>query len=229
MGVYMQYFCLSILLIINAIHLYNCYIGRDSIRTHTKGFLMPFLLSYYLVLCSVYSIKFETLLFFVLIASWVGDVMLLRTKFCYFLIGGISFFVAHLCFIPLYYIYIDWSCVEFSVLYVASIIYVIISFIMFYTLNKSLPQPFFYGVLIYLLANGAMNVFALAFAFSNRNLSGILVLIGSISFYCSDVVLFLVRFHQKSAVFRGHFVIMATYILAEFLIVQGIFIRQYVF
>ena len=222
----MQYLFLIVFGALSIIHLSFCYSGKDSLRTHTKGFLVPFLLIYYLISCSVHSINFNNSLLLALLTSWIGDVMLLRSKFKYFLIGGVSFLTAHLCFIPLYCTYINWALVQPVVLIVIGVVYAACSYAVFHVLNKALPQPFFYGVLIYLLINGAMNVFAFAFGFSVRNFGGILVIIGSISFFCSDVVLFLARFHQKGKVLKGHFIIMLTYIMAEFLITQGYFICQ---
>ena len=222
----MQYLFLIVFLALGIIHLSFCYSGKDSLRTHTKGFLMPFLLIYYLISCSVYSITFSNMLLLALLTSWIGDVMLLRSKFRYFLIGGFSFLTAHFCFIPLYCTYIDWALVQPAVLVAAALVYASCSYAVFHVLNKALPQPFFYGVLIYLLVNGTMNVFALAFGFSVRNLGGIIVVAGSMLFFCSDVVLFLVRFHQKGKLLKGHFIIMLTYVLAEFLITQGYFICQ---
>lgn len=223
----MHFFCLAVFIIISVVHLQACHSEKDSIRTHTKLFLIPFLLIYYLVSCSCFSIPFNKILFFALFTSWVGDVMLVRTKFYFLIIGGISFLIAHLCFIPIYYANTQWELVSYPVLIIAAIIYAGCAFAVFYVLNKALPQPFFYGVLIYLLVNGTMNIFALAFALSNRNICGILVYLGSVFFFFSDIVLFLVRFHQKNTIFKGHFVIMLTYILAEFLITQGIFLLQF--
>ena len=222
----MQYLFLVVFVILSVIHLTNCYQGKDSLRTHTKGFLLPFLIIYYLLLCSVHSINFSSILLLALLTSWIGDVMLLRSKLYYFIIGGISFLTAHLCFIPLYFSYIDWISVPVAFLIAAGIIYTSCAYAVFHVLNKALPQPFFYGVLVYLLINGAMNVFAWAFVFSERNMGGLFVVTGSVLFFCSDIVLFLVRFHQKGNVFKGHFIIMLTYILAEFLITQGFFICQ---
>lgn len=222
----MQYLFLIVFLALSVIHLSFCYSGRDSLRTHSKGFLLPFLMIYYLVLCSSCSINFSNILLLALLTSWIGDVMLLRSKFRYFLIGGVSFLTAHLCFIPLYCTFINWALVQPAVLIAAGLVYASCSYAVFHVLNKALPQPFFYGVLIYLLINGTMNVFALAFGFSVRNMGGIIVVIGSMLFFCSDVVLFLVRFHQKGNLLKGHFIIMLTYILAEFMITQGFFICQ---
>lgn len=222
----MQFLFLIVFVSLSIIHLSFCYQGKDSLRTHTKGFLVPFLLIYYLISCSVNSINFNSMILSALLTSWIGDVMLLRSKFCYFIIGGISFVAAHLCFIPLYCSFIDWSTVQILVLIVAGIIYMACAFTVFHVLNKALPQPFFYAVLLYLMINAAMNIFAIAFGFSQKNLGGLLVVIGSALFFCSDVVLFLVRFHQKGKVLKGHFIIMMTYISAEFLITQGYFICQ---
>ena len=72
----------------------------------------------------------------------------------------------------------------------------------------------------YLICNGAMNVFAFILLWSNPCLATVLAYIGAISFFASDSLLFFNDFYPKP-LWRKHFPIMLTYIIAEFLITQG--------
>lgn len=49
----------------------------------------------------------------------------------------------------------------------------------------------------------------------------IISFIGAVMFFISDSTLFYVRF-KKDTVFKNHFIVMLAYIIAEFMIVQGL-------
>ena len=72
----------------------------------------------------------------------------------------------------------------------------------------------------YLLANSAMNCFALYQLVSLPCLATAVTFIGAVLFFISDSTLFYVRF-KKDGRLKTHFIVMLTYILAEFLIVEG--------
>lgn len=76
---------------------------------------------------------------------------------------------------------------------------------------------------IYLLANSAMNVFALMQLLSTGTLGAVIAYIGAVLFFASDCSLFLVRYYKpRKIVYKDHFTVMLTYILGELLITQGI-------
>ena len=66
-----------------------------------------------------------------------------------------------------------------------------------------------------------MNVFAFMLLVSRPCAATALTYIGAVSFFASDSLLFLTKFYKKP-MWRGHFPVMLTYIIAEFLITQGI-------
>ena len=83
-------------------------------------------------------------------------------------------------------------------------------------INKGL----FVSMAGYLVINGVMNCFALFRLIADPCLATVLTFIGAVSFFASDSILFYVRF-KKNGFFKTHFMVMLTYLLAEFLIVEG--------
>jgi uncharacterized membrane protein YhhN len=57
---------------------------------------------------------------------------------------------------------------------------------------------------------------------SLKNTGAAVAFAGAVLFFASDCTLFLVRYHDnENLVFRKHFTVMLTYLLAEFLITFG--------
>ena len=74
---------------------------------------------------------------------------------------------------------------------------------------------------IYLMINACLNVCALNSAMILSSVSAWVVYIGTVLFFLSDCSLFLVRFDRDHRIYRGHFTVMLTYLLAKLLIVVG--------
>ena len=88
---------------------------------------------------------------------------------------------------------------------------------------KTTPRLMRAVMYIYLLANSAMNVFALMQLLSTGTLGAVIAYIGAVLFFVSDCSLFLVRYYKpRKIVYKDHFTVMLTYILGELLITQGI-------
>ena len=85
--------------------------------------------------------------------------------------------------------------------------------------SKAMLAP----MILYLLINSTMNLFALLQLMSHNNLGGWLTFIGAILFFVSDCSLFIVRYSDRpNIIYKKHFTVMLTYLLGEFLIVLGI-------
>ena len=97
--------------------------------------------------------------------------------------------------------------------------FVVVCFV-FKGLKEHLPKALFYPMFVYLLINGSMNSFALFQLISMPCKASVITFIGAVLFFISDSTLFYTRF-KKDTIFKNHFVVMLTYIIAEFLIVQG--------
>jgi len=209
---------LLIFIISSIIHLFGSYKDNKTIRNYSKALILIGLIGFY-----VYSVEdINLLLVAALFFSWLGDVLLIPKGVKWFTAGGISFMISHLLFITVYYPHIAFSEVNWIVVVIAFLIYFFFVNKEFKALKPHLPKGLFVPMYIYLLINMTNNLFAWMMFLSNMNLASILVLVGAISFFISDSLLFLVRFHVQDLVPKRHFFVMLTYIIAEFLIVYGL-------
>ncbi len=212
----MRYIFLVTFIISSVIHLIASFKQNKPLRNLTKGFILFSLLSWYLL----NSQNPSWLVVIAILTSWVGDLLLIGPGVKWFTAGGISFMVSHIFFILSYVEYTDFTRVPWYIIVILGIIYASAVTIIFKNLKPHLPKPLFYPMFGYLLINGAMNCFAIFRAISNPSFITILVAVGALCFFISDSTLFFVRFNKESKI-KTHFIVMLTYILAEFLIVQG--------
>ena len=210
--------------IFTGIHLYGSYIKKDALRGPTKVVILLAILGMYLEFAHYKGADPSMFVVFAILTSWLGDVLLIPKGVKWFTAGGIAFWISHFLFI---FAYIE-SGIVFSklnpiVVVLISLVYAVTVVILFSKLKKSLPKALFYPMFLYLLTNGAMNVFAWFRLLSGSCtlLGGILTGIGALMFFISDSSLFFVRFDKNSKI-KSHFIVMLTYSLGEFLIVLGL-------
>lgn len=212
----MKYIFLAIFIISSTIHLYASYKSNTKLRAQTKGIILLALLGWY---CLSVSDPLPIVIAAIL-TSWLGDVLLIPKGVKWFSAGGMSFFVSHVCFAAAYCYHVDFVSVPLWLIIAAAALYIVITALVFRGLRPHLPKGLFYPMAGYLLANSAMNCFALFQLVSMPCLATAVTFIGAVLFFVSDSTLFYVRF-KKDGLFKTHFVVMLTYILAEFLIVEG--------
>ena len=218
----MKYFFLSIFVIATIIHLYARLKRIAKVRDISKIFILLPLTFFYM-----FSVEqFNWFVVIALIASWIGDVLLIFHGLKWFCFGGISFLISHVFFIIAYNTYIDYQNVPIWVLISLPILAILIVAVIFKSLIQYLKKPLIVPMFGYLLTNGAMNVFAMFRLISSATdfsaiLGPLLTVIGAILFFVSDTTLFFVRFN-KNSIMRTHFLVMLTYSIGEFLIVLGL-------
>ena len=213
---------LSIILFIisTAIHLYASLKKDKPLRNKSKPFILFSLLLFYCF--SAEPIKITVVL--ALIFSWIGDILLIPDGIKWFTAGGISFMISHFFFVLSYMQDVDFSKINPIVVAVLGIFFLTVVFFIFRRLKPLLPKALFYPMYLYLLINGAMNCFAIFRYLSNKDLAGIITVIGAALFFVSDCSLFFVRFDKNSRL-KTHFLVMLTYSIGEFLIVLGLILK----
>ena len=213
---------LSIILFIisTAIHLYASLKKDKPLRNKSKPFILFSLLLFYCF--SAEPIKITVVL--ALIFSWIGDILLIPDGIKWFTAGGISFMISHFFFVLSYMQDVDFSKINPIVVAVLGIFFFTVVFFIFRRLKPLLPKALFYPMYLYLLINGAMNCFAIFRYLSNKDLAGIITVIGAALFFVSDCSLFFVRFDKNSRL-KTHFLVMLTYSIGEFLIVLGLILK----
>lgn len=211
---------LLVFIIDSSVHLYASYYCMKSLRAVTKVFILLSLLGWY-----VYSVTEPlNIVIAAILTSWLGDVLLIPEGNGWFSAGGISFMISHVCFIIGYCHYLILSDIPTIAIILSAMFYFTTTFIAFCGLKPHLSKAMFYPMFFYLLINGTMNCFAFYQLLTNSCFPTIITFIGACLFYVSDTSLFYVRY-QKNCYFKTHLIVMLTYILAEFLIVEG-FILQ---
>jgi uncharacterized membrane protein YhhN len=213
----MEYVFLGLLIVFSVIHLYHSWINDHKKRPFTKWALLLCILGYYLVKTDAYT----PLLIAALITSWLGDVLLIGKGNAWFISGGISFLAAHVCFVLLYAGQVDFAAVNWAIVIPVAVVYVIVTAVILWMMRNKAPKPMWVPLFLYLIANATMNIFALMQLLCNPCAGSALAYVGAALFYVSDSALYLNKYYEKKIVFKAHFTIMLTYILAEFLITQG--------
>lgn len=207
---------LAIFVVAAILHLYASYKSNKKLRAQTKPFLLAALLGWY-----CFSVTQPLgIVIAAILTSWLGDVLLIPKGVKWFTLGGVSFLVSHICFVIAYSRFVDFSLIPLWVIILAALVYLALSQLVFRGLKSELPKGLFYPMLLYMLANGTMNCFALYQLVSMPCIATVVTFVGALLFFASDSTLFYVRF-KKNSFFKTHFVVMLTYIIAEFLIVEG--------
>jgi uncharacterized membrane protein YhhN len=174
--------------------------------------------------CDISSARFKNLIAAAFAFSWLGDVLLMMIPSAwgdqapFFVMGLLSFLVAHVCFIAAFE---HWRAGRSGLFWKKPWF--------------ALPLFLFVGWMIYTIwpQVGALRIPVLAYSlvlasmsWSAQNLWGVIskkayawLVPGTILFVISDSLIALNKFGQ--AIPNASFLIMATYILAQYLIYQG--------
>ena len=214
----MRYLFLVLFALCSAVHLFHSWTDDTKKRRMTKWALLLLLVGYYLTSTGAPT----WLLVAALLFSWLGDVLLMPKGNAWFVGGGISFLVAHVLFVVLYAGRVDFAAVNWFIAVPVALVYAAIATVILVLLKEETPKPMFVPMFLYLLMNGAMNVFALMQLLCNPCAGAAVAYIGALLFFASDCTLYLNKYyHKKELVPKKHFTIMLTYLLGEFLITQG--------
>ena len=193
--------------------------NQEDIARILKPFLLP------LLVVAVYlseKFKTKTLLLTALTFSWIGDVILLFADKgeIYFILGLVAFLVSHVFYIVLFSKQTISKTISNKLSFGAGIGLILLYFFgMITTLGPklgSLTIP----VVIYAVVISTMLFYALKGSFQWNTIPYQSVLIGAIFFISSDSILAFNKFDQPIP--YASFLIMITYLAAQFCIVWGI-------
>jgi uncharacterized membrane protein YhhN len=194
-------------------------LNQEEIARYLKPFLLPLLV---VAVCLSEKFKTKTLLLTALTFSWIGDVILLFADKgeIYFILGLVAFLVSHVFYIVLFSKQSISKTINNKISFGAGTGLILLYFFgMINTLGPklgSLTIP----VVIYAVVISTMLFYALKGSFQWNTIPYQSVLIGAIFFISSDSILALNKFDQ--AIPYASFLIMITYLAAQFCIVWGI-------
>jgi uncharacterized membrane protein YhhN len=202
-----------------SLYLIILYLDLDGFDWYMKPFLLPILIATVAV-----SENFATkkILLTALTFSWIGDIILLFTDKGeqYFIFGLVAFLLSHVVYILLFSKQQTTRTNNNKVIYWLGILAILTYF--FFMIDTLLPKlgALKIPVLVYAVVITTMLFFAfkgnLKWAIPANNY----ILIGAIVFVSSDSILAFNKFYAP--ITHASFFIMATYCMAQYLIVKGI-------
>lgn len=214
----MQHLFFALFILCAVVHLADSWKDDARRRAATKPLLLLFLILFYLTAAD----KISWFLLGALVTSWLGDVLLIPKGNKWFLIGGSSFLVSHLLFIGVYLPYINFSRVPWLWILPMAIMYLAMSLCSILMVRENMPKIMNLAMLLYLVANSAMNLCALILALTTFHPGAMVAYAGAVLFFLSDCVLFQVRYHTNpNLIFKRHFSVMLYYLSGEMLITLG--------
>ena len=203
---------LYVFTIFSVLHIIVLFFKMNPIQAISKSILMPLLLIVYIF--NAINIHWSIIL--ALIFGCTGDIFLLKiTNILRFRLGLACFLLGHLAYIIAF---IDFAQpVNTKALAISFIAALVFGFIMYKFVhpNREMKIP----VIVYETVITAMTVLSYQVFLNQRTPHGIFILIGSLLFLTSDSVL--ARFTFVKQPKYGHFLVMITYIAAQFCIVFG--------
>jgi uncharacterized membrane protein YhhN len=193
--------------------------GKAEIAWFLKPFLLPFLI---VVVYLHQPFITKKILLTALTLSWIGDIILMFADNgeIYFIAGLIAFLLSHVSYIILFSkqlkIYLKKSKILFWIGVTTIAFYLIVMMLILLPSLGDLKIPVF----LYALTISIMLLFALKGFMNWHKPASIYILIGAIIFVASDSILAFDKFYASLQ--YSSFLIMATYLLAQYLIVIGI-------
>jgi uncharacterized membrane protein YhhN len=194
-------------------------VGKEDIAWFMKPLLIPFLI----VGVYFYNVfPTKKLLLTALFFSWIADIILLFADKdeVFFIAGLIAFLISHAVYILLFNKQLKLGNRKNKAIYWIGVTGIIIY--LFVMLTVLLPHlgGLKIPVLVYALVISTMLLFAFKGFLIWKEPANWYILIGAIFFISSDSILAFNTFYQP--VILGSFLIMLTYLLAQYLIVMGI-------
>jgi uncharacterized membrane protein YhhN len=201
------------------IYLSILFLNIDGFDLYMKPLILPILM-----LIVTFSENFPTkkILLTALLFSWIGDIILLFSDKgeLYFIFGLVSFLVSHLVYIVLFHKQQTTRENDNKVQFWIGVFLILGYFtFMIFTLFPKLG-PLKIPVLVYAIVITTMLFFAFKGSLKWVIPANNYILIGAIVFVSSDSILAFNKFY--SPIEHASFYIMATYCLAQYLIVTGI-------
>lgn len=204
---------------ISAVYLLIILLGQEQIAWFLKPFLLPFLL-----LAVYFSGNFPSkkFLLIALVFSWIGDIILLFADRheLFFIVGLIAFLISHIVYILLFNKQLKYKNRKNKAIFWIGVTCIIVY--LFTMISILLPSlgDLTIPVFVYALVISTMLLFALKGFLNWEEPGNWYILIGAIAFISSDSILAFNKFYAP--IVLSSFLIMITYLIAQYLIVVGI-------
>jgi uncharacterized membrane protein YhhN len=206
-------------IVLSIFYLLIVFFGQEQIAWFIKPILIPFL---FLEVLFYPSFPSKKTLLTALSFSWIGDVILLFSDRdeAYFISGLLAFLISHVVYIIIFSKHLKernrknkavfWIGVTAIILYLLTMLAVLL---------PSLGD-FKVPVFVYALVISTMLLFAFKGFFVWEEPAKWYILLGAIIFVSSDSILAFDKFYTP--IMQSSFLIMVTYLIAQYLIIKGI-------
>lgn len=203
----------------SALYLIILYLDLEGFDWYMKPLLLPILLF------AVYlsdSFPTKKILLAALTFSWIGDIILLFTDKgeLYFIFGLVAFLISHLVYILLFSKQQSSRIIDNKLVFGSGSVAILAYFVIMITTLFPKLGPLKIPVLVYAVVITTMLFFAFKGSLKWAIPASKYIFIGAIVFVSSDSILAFNKFYAPIA--HASFFIMATYCLAQYLIVAGI-------
>jgi len=200
------------------VNLVSIQLESENLQFISKPLIVLTLIAYFLSETKSYNSKLDKWFVSALSFSWLGDVLLMfqEKNALFFLLGLSAFLIAHIFYIVFFHniktrekVSSRWLLLLPVVIYYA----VLIGILYPHLADMKIPVPV-YGIVI-----SFMLLLALHMLFIKNKSAGQWMMFGAVLFIASDSVLAFNKFYQSFE--AAGIIIMITYGLAQFFIVQG--------
>jgi len=203
--------------LVSLLHISGIVLENNQLQFFTKPFIILLLIVLYVVSVSQRSKWY----IFALVFSFLGDVLLMGEGEIHFIIGLVSFLMAHLLFIKI-------IASKLTVIKTVSLLKSIIPFGIFLVFLLSLLFPHLYGlkipVFIYGTVISIFGITATIWLLQKKSLGAMFMFSGAIVFAISDSVLAINKFYYTDQILQ--IIVMITYILAQYLILKSMILDE---
>jgi len=198
-------------------------LNNESIQLIAKPLLMPLLGAYFISQTNSIKSPLKKWILIALLFSLAGDVVLMfqEKSSIYFMLGLVAFLFAHIFYIFFFHnirVIENMKSKAWLLLIVVTYYAGLITFLSPYLGDMKLPVRI-YGIVISFMFLLAMHMLFI----KNKN-AGIWMMIGALLFVVSDSVLAINKFYRPFEM--AGIIIILTYILAQFFIIEGA--RRYI-
>jgi uncharacterized membrane protein YhhN len=185
---------------------------RHTVRLVSKVFLVPLLVLFYIFNSEALSFS----IIFAMIFSWCGDILLVNPRKFRLYAGIAGFLAAHILYVIAFIDLVP----EVTIMTFIFLFLLILLIECFWVLKLPMPNNNKFFIIIYGIAIGLLVVSSLHVFMWYKNMVSILLVIGSILFFISDVVLG--YFNTMETMTKNALtVVMLSYIIAQACIVIG--------
>jgi len=151
-----------------------------------------------------------------LIFSFLGDVFLLKNGNMYFMLGLIAFLLSHIMYIKITTNFIKSKSI--SKIIIAILPFLVFVIVLLSVLKSHLGEMLI-PVIIYGIVISTFGIVATLNYISNKTKANLWLFFGALFFIVSDSILAINKFYNPKEIFD--FLIMLTYIIAQFLICKS--------